>query len=194
MFLAVSICCAAVGLGVPASGQDRAQGVYSVDDRARALSMIAPADTSAVVLLFLATDCPISNRYQPEIARLDAEFHGKHVKFWNVYPNPGETAAGVEAHQKEFHQTVPALLDPKHLLVAFAGAGVTPEAAVFVPSPGGLHEVFRGRIDDRYASLGRQRPQASHHELADAINEILAGVPVRFAGGKAVGCAIMPLE
>lgn len=154
---------------------------------------LAPGGTSVVVLLFFATDCPISDRYQPEVSRLNHLFKDRGVQFWMVYPNPSETRVGTEAHQKHFSQDIAPLLDPQQSLVKLAGARVTPEAAVFRVTPHGLEKVYRGRIDDRYLSLGTQRPQALHHDLSDAIDAALSDKPVDPAGGRAVGCSIIPL-
>ncbi len=46
------------------------------------------------------------------------------------------------------------------------------------PRAGSLREVYRGRIDDRYFALGRERPQAMHHDLEEAIRAVLADKPV----------------
>src|SRR3989442_1606376 len=43
-----------------------------------------------VAFIFISVDCPISNRYAPEIRRLHAKFAGRGVKFWLVYPNADE--------------------------------------------------------------------------------------------------------
>src|SRR5262245_16712154 len=37
------------------------------------------------VLVFFRTDCPIANRYAPEIAKLSERFRGA-ARFWLVYP------------------------------------------------------------------------------------------------------------
>ena len=42
------------------------------------------------VLVFTTTDCPISNRYAPEIKRLAAKFDGR-AKFVLVYPVPTDS-------------------------------------------------------------------------------------------------------
>ncbi len=44
--------------------------------------------------------------------------------------------------------------------------------------------LWHGRIDDRYLTFGTQRPAATRHDLADALNAALAGrqpAPVRRA-------------
>src|SRR4029453_7812840 len=48
-------------------------------------------DAKAIVFIFLRTDCPISNRYAPEVRRLHDKFAKIGVKFWLVYPDPGES-------------------------------------------------------------------------------------------------------
>jgi hypothetical protein len=56
---------------------------------------VAPLDVAgrATVLLFTAVDCPISDRYAPEVRRLAARFGGAGVRFWVVYANDGEQPA-----------------------------------------------------------------------------------------------------
>ena len=71
---------------------------YGIDLRGKPLQTLSSPGALAIVLVFLATDCPISNRYQPELAELGREFSAQHIQLWIVYPNPAETAAGVEAH------------------------------------------------------------------------------------------------
>ena len=157
------------------------------------LPRLAPPGTRAVVLFFAATDCPISNRYLPDIAGLNTTFTPQGVEVLTVYPNPGDTPPVVTTHQHQFGTAEHAVLDPQQALVRLAHARMTPEAAVLVPSGNGWHEVYLGRIDDRYVSLGKERPSATRHDLADAIRAVLDGKPVPAPGGPAVGCGIMPL-
>src|SRR5262249_23926771 len=48
---------------------------------------------------------------------------------------------------------------------------------------------YRGRIDDQY-DVGIQRQTAAHHDLIDALEELLAGKPVGRPVTAAVGCLI----
>jgi hypothetical protein len=147
----------------------------------------APAE--GFVFVFVRSDCPISNRYAPELERLYHAF-GERVSLRLVYPDPSETRASVEHHLSEYGLTLPALLDPEHALVAAAEATVTPEAAVF-RSRGEL--LYRGRIDDRFPAFGVSRP-AETHELRDAIEALLSGRAVDTASAPAVGCFIVDLR
>jgi hypothetical protein len=146
----------------------------------------------AVALFFAASDCPISNRYIPEIERLDREFAPDGVRFWWVYPNPGDSSTVVRQHNQQFDIHGETVLDTRQRLTAMAHATVTPEVAVLVPDGGGLREVYRGRIDDRYVSLGQERPSARKHDLEDALRAITSNRPVPPPGGPPVGCSIVP--
>lgn len=142
----------------------------------------------ASVLFFITTDCPISNSYAPEVQRICAEYGQKKVSCNLVYVDPDLTAADVKKHVKEFRYTgLPAILDPAHKLVGAAGAKVTPEAAVI--GPGGK-VLYRGRIDNLYASLGKRRPEATERDLRKALDEVLGGKPVAAPFTKALGCYI----
>jgi hypothetical protein len=148
----------------------------------------APAGSKAVVFLFTSTDCPISNRYAPEVRRIAEAFGSNGVAFRLVYPNPAEDATAIREHMAAYAYTgaFEAVRDPKLALVKFTGATITPEAAVVV----GGRVVYRGRIDDRFVDLGRERPAPTQRDLFDALTAIVAGKPVPHATTQAIGCFI----
>ncbi|MGB6687420.1 MAG: hypothetical protein WBE76_06220 [Terracidiphilus sp.] len=154
---------------------------------------LAGPGVRVVILIFAASDCPISNRYVPDIARLSKEF-SPNARIWWVFPNPGDTATVVAQHNRDFAIHEDTALDPRQELVERAHASTTPEAAVFVVHGTDLDEVYRGRIDDRYISLGQERPQPQHHDLEAAIRAALAGKPAPQPGGPPVGCSIVFLQ
>jgi hypothetical protein len=148
---------------------------------------LAAEQSKAIVFLFASVDCPISNRYAPAVQRLHAAFGPQGVAFWLIYPNPAETPEAIREHVKAFNYPVHALRDPRHELVKFAGVTVTPESAVY----DSRHTlVYRGRIDDRYVSLGVERPAATQHDLQDALSATLERRPVKEPHTPAVGCFI----
>jgi alkanesulfonate monooxygenase SsuD/methylene tetrahydromethanopterin reductase-like flavin-dependent oxidoreductase (luciferase family) len=154
---------------------------------------LASPGTKAIVLFFTATDCPISNRYIPEIQSLENKFAAQHVVFWYVYPNVGETATAVRQHERDFGAEQHVLFDPDHGVVALAHARVTPEAAVLAPTEtdGTLRVLYHGRIDNRYIQIGQQRPNATQFDLERAIEDVLQNRPVHPPDGPPVGCGIM---
>jgi hypothetical protein len=147
--------------------------------------------TKATVLVFISTECPYSNRSAPEIRRIHDAFGPKGVRFWLVYPNPAETPAIIRAHLKAFGYPDIALRDTRHDLVKLAGPMVTPEAAVFDARG---HLAYRGRIDDRFVALGRERPAPTRHDLENALTLTLAGKPVVPATTQAFGCFLADLK
>jgi hypothetical protein len=147
----------------------------------------APEGTRAVVFLFTSVECPISNRYAPVVSRLHAAFSSRRVQFRLVYPNPADTPAAIRAHLAAYGYPMSALRDPDRRLAALASVSVTPEAAIF--DTGG-RELYHGRIDDRYVSIGVERPSPTRHDLADALDAVLAGNAVAAAATPAVGCFI----
>jgi hypothetical protein len=148
----------------------------------------APAGTKAIVFLFTSTDCPISNRYAPEVRRIAEAFASKGVVFRIVYPNPSEDAKAIREHMTAYAYAGIAepVRDPTLALVKFTGVTVTPEAAVVA----GGKVVYRGRIDDRYVDLGRERPAPTRRDLFDALTAVVAGKAAPRATTQAVGCFI----
>jgi hypothetical protein len=147
---------------------------------------LADREHDVVVLVFVTPDCPVSNRYAPELARLAASTPADRVAWWLVYPDPDVRTEAIDVHRKEYALTIPALRDPEHVLVARAQAKVTPEAAVF--ANGTL--VYHGRIDDRVPEFGRAKPHPSVRDLQDALAAVLAGKPPAHDTATAVGCPI----
>ncbi len=143
------------------------------------------------VLLFVQTDCPISNRYAPTIARLHARFQPQGVAFYLVYPDRREDADAIRRHREEYDLPGQALRDVQHALVDRVGARVTPEAVV-LGERGNI--VYRGRIDDRYMALDQMRPQPTRNDLANALATALAGRPPDPSATEAIGCFIADLQ
>ena len=141
----------------------------------------------ATALIFIAHDCPASNGYAPEINRLCADFGAKGIAFFIVYAETDLARTTAVEHAAAYGFKCPALLDTNLALVKKSGATVTPEAAVFSPA-GTL--LYRGRIDDRDAEIGRHRPAPTTHDLRDALDAILENKPVPVPITKPVGCYI----
>jgi len=147
-----------------------------------------PASDRATVLLFISSDCPVSNRYAPEILRLYREFGPKGVRFSLVYPNRADTRAVIARHLRAFGYPEDLVLrDRGNRFLKTAKPTVTPEAIVFDAS-GNI--AYQGRIDDRFVELMRERPAATTHDLENALVSVLAGKPVVPSTTTPVGCFI----
>lgn len=152
-----------------------------------------PFETSARarVFVFVRTDCPISDRYAPELQRLADEFKPNGVDFWLVYSDHAESAANIEHQISDYKLPGEPLLDPKQELARRAEASVSPQAAVF-DSAGRL--TYTGRIDDRYVDFGKARIAAGSHDLEDAIKATLAGRSVAHSHTHAIGCYLADVK
>ena len=147
----------------------------------------ADKSATAIVLVFISNDCPIANRYAPEINRLDSRFTPHRIAFWLVHADPAETPDQIRHHAREYQLTSPELRDPHHELVGLAKVDVVPSAAVFLPD---RRLLYHGRIDDRFVELGRERPQALHHDLADVLEALVNHRALPLSASTAVGCYI----
>ena len=143
------------------------------------------------VLLFVRTDCPITNRYATELKRIAAEFQHQSVEFWLIYPDKSETPAAIEKHRSEYQLPGTPVRDPEQTLAKRAQATVSPQAAVFDHAG---HLLYSGRIDDRYIDFGKSRPEPSTHDLELAIRAALAGKAVAQPRTKAIGCYLADLR
>jgi len=151
--------------------------------------LIVEPGSVATVLVFTTTDCPISNRYAPEIQRLESRF-GQQVRFVLVFPVAADSTAVIRNHLKKFAYSSEAVRDTAQELVKHTGVTISPEVAVLNAKS---QLVYRGRIDDRYLELGRDRPHPTTRDLERALEAVVAGKPVSVRETQAVGCILADL-
>ena len=151
------------------------------------------AESATVVLVFVAPDCPISNRYAPTLARLAAVCAERDIALSLVYADDLADPARIRENQTEFKLAgLPTVIDRDFAIADFAGADVTPEVAVFVRSTATTEpqRVYIGRIDDQYQGYNKFRPAATQSELNDILDRIAAGDVPEPVRTKAIGCYI----
>ncbi len=151
------------------------------------IALKTEAGSKGIVFLFIESDCPISNKYVPEIVRLAKKYGTADLPLRIVYPGRDESLEKIRKHRESFGIPGAALRDIHLGLVRAAGITTMPEAAVFTPAQG---LVYHGRIDDRFASVSEERPAATTHELEDAMKAVLDGRQPAVATTNAVGCPI----
>ncbi len=156
------------------------------DTAGKVRSLDEAKGAKAVVVAFIGTQCPINNAYVPRLAELHKEYAGKGVIFVAINSNEHDTAAAIAEHAKKFGIGFPVLRDEKHLAADRFGAERTPEVFVLDPQ---FTVRYRGRIDDQFG-VGYQRPQPTRRDLAEALDEVLAGKDVSRARTEVAGCII----
>src|SRR5262245_15324828 len=178
------------GTGLPRAGEKPAAAVKDFalpDAQGRKHTADAWKDRKAVVLVFLGTECPVSNGYSPEYRRLTAAYAGKGVLFYGVHPDPDVTAEVAARHAAEYRLPFPVLLDPTQGVAKQAGVRVVPEAVVLSPKG---QVLYRGRIDDLYTPDGRRREEPKTRDLEEALRAVLAGKAPPVARTQAYGCPL----
>ena len=177
--------------------------VLAAADRARDLQLrdvrggvVKPfgAGAQASVAFFVATDCPVSNAYAPEIQRVCRDYSARGVACSLIYedidstPHSAKLLQQVRGHLDDFkYSAIPAALDEDRTAASAVKASITPTAVV-VDRRGDIR--YRGRIDNLYAALGKTRQQITRHDLRDALDAVLAGRPVPHPDTEPIGCFI----
>ena len=147
-------------------------------------------NTKGFVLVFVATDCPIANYYQPKLTEMTTNYASDSVPFYLVYSDPDVKTEEAIKHADEFKTKAPIVLDTEQSIAKLVGAKVTPEA--FVIDRKG-NTTYGGRIDDLYADYGKRRAQPTTNDLKDAIELLLRGEKGEVRT-KAIGCYIPYLK
>lgn len=176
--------------GIATASTDKPSTRAALDFRdlqGQKIDPLRPVPHGANVLIFVRTDCPISNSYAPILNNMVKTYADRGVTFFIIYTSHDLSPIDAKAHHNAFGYTCPATIDAHHTLVKVLGAIATPEA--FVITPDGS-TAYHGRIDDSFPSLGKQRPHPTTRELADAIDAVVAGKTPAVPHTRAVGCAI----
>ena len=133
-------------------------------------------------VIFIATQCPVSNAYNERMKALYNDYAPKGVQFVFLNANSTEPAADVERHRDAHAFPFPVYKDVNNVFADKVGAAVTPHAFVF-DAQGTL--VYRGSIDN-----AQNIERVTAHPLRDALDATLGGRPVPVAESKAFGCSI----
>jgi peroxiredoxin len=139
-------------------------------------------NSKAIVLIFVSTQCPVSNAYNERMAKLYGQYKDKNVKIIGINSNKAETAEEIKKHAAEKNLQFAILKDENNIVADKFAASSTPEAYVL---NGNLEVVYHGRIDDN-----RKAEDVQTSDLSVAIDEILAGKEVSNPKTKAFGCSI----
>jgi len=140
----------------------------------------------AFVIVCTNTTCPLVQRYLPKLKRLDEKYRDRGVQFLSLNVGPGDSIREMAAHALQFDLPFPSVKDINGESVAALGVKRTPEVAVLSAD----HVLrYRGRIDDQYR-LGGAVANATHDDVVNAIDAVLAGKEVPVAETTVDGCAI----
>jgi peroxiredoxin len=184
-WLMMSVLLAATADGSPPIGQ-KIDAFTLKDSLGTTHSLSDWKDRRAMAVIFIGTDCPLAKQYGSKLAVLAQRYKDKRVQFVAIDSNQQDSLAAITRFARVNNIAFPILKDPANQVADKFGAARTPEA--FVLDAGGTVR-YRGKIDDQFG-VGYARSTATRHHLADALDDVLAGKPVRTASVEAVGCRI----
>ena len=139
-------------------------------------------DSKAIVLMFIATRCPVSNAYNERMVELHNAYKEKGVTFIGINSNKTEPVDEVKKHAGEKGFAFVILKDNDNVIADRLDAKVTPE--IFVLSPN-LEIVYHGRIDD-----SQNQENIKTRDLQRALDQYLNNENIAVAHTKAFGCTI----
>ncbi len=143
---------------------------------------IQTSAAKATAVIFVSTECPVSNSYNGRLAALYNDYAPKGVQLVFVNANHGESASEVEEHEHRVGWPFKVVKDADDSLANRLNAQHTPEAFVFDQS-GTL--VYHGRVDN-----SMHVEEVKRQDLRNALDAVLAGRPVAVSETRAFGCSI----
>jgi hypothetical protein len=142
-----------------------------------------------LVLYAQRIGCPIVAVNLPKMAALRARFEAEGIRFL-IYNSAGETREELKAWAAEYRVDLPILRDPDQLLLN--ELDVDRSGVVTLIDSRRRRVVFQGALDDQ-SDYEAQKPQATKHFLADAIEALVAGRDVAVPVADSLGCLMTPL-
>jgi peroxiredoxin len=139
------------------------------------------------VLVFLGTQCPVSNSYAPMLKRLYDTHASAGVCLLGVHCDPDVSAQIAQSHAREYELPLPLVLDHDQRLAKACGVKIIPTAIV-INAAG--HVLYRGRIDNRFVASGLRRPEPTTFDLTTALESALAGQQPNPSTTEPVGCPL----
>lgn len=150
-------------------------------DKAHSLKDLS-RDKKATVVMFISTQCPVSNTYNERIVALHNDYKDQGVQFIGINSNRNESIKEIAEHNKanEFHFLV--LKDLKNKIADNFKAKRTPE----------IYLLDEKRILRYHGAIDNRQQDPETHYLRVALDLVVAGeeIPEDLKKTKAFGCTI----
>ena len=168
-------------LNNPAPGE-KFEGFTLTDYEGNKHSLSDFTESKAIVIMFIATQCPVSNAYNSRMEKIYKDYKGKEVTFLGINSNKSEDVSEIRDHAKDNGLTFTILKDEKNIIADEFDASYTPEIYVLSND---FELLYHGRIDN-----SRRESEVNSNDLRIALDEILTGKSVSNPETKAFGCTI----
>lgn len=143
-------------------------------------------NSKAIVIMFIATQCPVSNDYNSRMVDLYNDYKNKGIEFVGINSNKQESVEEIKEHANKNGFKFIILKDEKNIIADKFSASVTPEIYVLNNK---FEILYHGRIDD-----SRKIENVKEKDLRNALDEILSGKEVTNKKTKAFGCTIKRID
>ncbi len=140
-------------------------------------------------------ECPLAKLNAPKIARLAEDYRERGIAFVAIDPNAQDSLAELKAFATSQKFSFPVLMDKGGVAAAALSIDRVPTMLLLDDA---RRIVYRGRLDDQYGfrpglegrRLSYQLPKPRRRDLAEAIDELLAGKEISVAQTEATGCLV----
>ena len=150
------------------------------------VSLASLKGAKGTVLIFVSTQCPVSNAYNERMEKLASDYKARGINVIGINSNATESMDDVKQHAAKHNLTFTILKDKGNVIADRLGAQHTPEAYL-LDSNNVL--IYHGRIDN-----ARTAANVNTNDLRDAMDAVIAGKPVQKTEAAAFGCSIKRAE
>ena len=151
-------------------------------------SLASFKDATALVVVFSCNHCPYVKAYEGRMIELQRDYAARGARLVAINSNdaanyPDDSFDEMKRRAKEQGFNFPYLADESQQAAKAYGATHTPQLFVFGPD---RRLAYTGKIDDNW----QEPSKVERRYLREALDELLAGKPVREPETHAIGCTI----
>ncbi len=140
----------------------------------------------AKVIYFLATDCPVVEKYVGRLNKLYSTYSAKGVEFQAYFPNDIETPEGVSEFISKSKAEYPWSFDRGAVITRKTGVSQLPTIVIYNEKG---EKVYFGTVDDSLTG-----ENIKHQYVKEKLDGILAGKKVSYTETECIGCFVMASE
>ncbi|MCF8331564.1 MAG: thioredoxin family protein [Bacteroidales bacterium] len=148
-------------------------------------------DQQGVVVIFTCNHCPYAQAWEQRIIDIHHEFSPKGFPVVAINPNDSsivqaDSYSAMQKRADDKNYPFVYLLDARQNIFPAYGATKTPHVYLLEMDKDEFYVRYVGAIDNNY----KNPEKVTKTYLADAINSLINGEPVKTESTKAIGCSI----
>lgn len=147
---------------------------------------IYQASDDIEVYFFLNTECPICLKYQGEYQNFTKPF--KKIKTYYVFFGSDTKENVLEFSKYDSLPLSQVIWDQNYVLYHYLKPEITPQVIILKNKK----EVYSGKLDDRFESLGSFKPESVVNYIKNTLVLLLNNEEIKISNTEPVGCFIEP--